>query len=57
MKFKLGQIVRHKISKKKYVVVKIFPKRLFRKYPHYRCSDDSEDNSWHYEWELEEVKK
>jgi len=30
---------------------------LFRKYPPYGCSDDSEDNSWHYRWELEEIKK
>ena len=40
MKFNLGQIVQHKISKNKYVLVKYYPVGLFRKYAYYQGEDD-----------------
>ena len=37
-KFKVGEIVRHKIRKDNLVVIKILPKNFFRKENHYICS-------------------
>jgi len=54
MKFKLGEIVRHKISKKKYVVTNLLPASRFRKYQGYRVDDgEDEEGLIMYESELE----
>lgn len=60
MKFKLGQVVQHKVSKEKVVLIKYYPKRWYRKYPYYYCSNGAYLylNHYHlYEDELEEVKE
>ena len=38
MKFKIGQIVRHRISNIKFVICKCYPKKWYRKDIKYICS-------------------
>lgn len=55
--FKIGELVKHKISKNKYVIIKIFPKKWYRKYAYYDCSigDDDLDYITNYESELKKA--
>lgn len=53
MKFKLGQIVIHKISKKKYVLTEYYPKSLLRRYAYCRGDDGNSMSALNlYETEL-----
>ena len=63
MEFKIGQIVKHKLNDKKYVVNEYHPVRWYRKYAYYRCSSGDPNTSDYreyfdfYESDLEVVKK
>jgi len=63
MKFKIGQVVKHRLKKGKYIIISYHPKRWFRKTPYYRVSngiirgDDDEPYPIHFfEVELKVVK-
>jgi len=57
MKFEIGQEVRHKMSKKRYIIIRYLPCGFFRKTPRYLVEGSEENEESIFECVLEEVKK